>query len=798
MRVNVQWLRDWVDVEMDPQTLAEELTTAGLEVDAVLPVAGPLDGVVVGRIVELAAHPEADRLSLCVVDDGQARHEVVCGAPNAAAGLIVPYARVGARLPDGRLIEAAEFRGATSNGMLCSARELGISDDASGLLVLDAQAPPGTPLADWLALDDAVLDIDLTPNRGDCFSVIGIAREIAAFRGRPMRTPMLQAVPAGVDATFAVELENASACPRFAGRVIRALRSGGRSPDWMQERLRRAGLRPIHPVVDVTNYVMLELGQPLHAYRLDRLSGRIVVRSAKPGEPLTLLDGSEIELDKDTLVIADESGAIGLAGIMGGDGTAVDENTEHVFLESAFFAPEGIHGRARRYGLQTDASTRFERGVDPGGQERAIERATELLMSIAGGEAGPVQVAESIPDVPKPVPVRLRQARLEKLLGMELEPAAVEALLRRLEMDPQRNGDGWSVVPPPFRFDIAIEEDLVEEVGRMVGYDNVPVTPEETPTRPGTASEQHVDGDAVSDLLVARGYSEVITYSFIDERAQREVDPQRAAVRLANPIASDMNVMRSTLWPGLLDVAVRNMARQQPGLRIFEIGAQFAHGADAIRETAMVAGLALGRQWPEHWDLDARDVDFFDVKADIEALLKLTRRQAQFRHEADRHPALHPGRSARIMMQDRAVGWLGSLHPGLQQRYELRKPAILFSLELDALFDADVPASRAISKFPAVRRDLAVVVDEGVAVQSLVELVRSNAGASLESIAVFDLYRGEHIGKNRKSVGLGLILRDQSRTLTDEDADRTVQSVARSLEQEFGGRIRTQGTDTGQ
>ena len=798
MRVNVQWLRDWVDLEMDPRTLAHQLTTAGLEVDAVLPVAGSLDGVVVGRIVELAPHPQADRLSRCVVDDGEARHEVVCGARNAAAGLTVPYARIGARLPGGTLVAAAEFRGVISNGMLCSARELELSDDASGLLVLDAEAPPGTPLADWLGLDDAVLDIDLTPNRGDCFSVIGIAREIAAFGGREMHAPSLDPVPARIDATFGVELDNASACPRFAGRVIRGLRTAGRSPDWMQERLRRAGLRPIHPVVDVTNYVMLELGQPLHAYRLDRLSGRIIVRSASAGEPLTLLDGREVRLDEDTLVIADESGAIGLAGIMGGAGTAVDEQTQHVFLESAFFAPEGILGRARRYALQTDASTRFERGVDPGGQERAIERATELLLSIAGGQAGPVEVTESLPDVPKPVPVRLRHGRLEKLLGMELEPADVEALLRRLEMDPRLNGDGWSVVPPAFRFDIAIEEDLVEEVGRMVGYDNVPVTPEEISTRLGTATEQHVDGDAVQDLLVGRGYSEVITYSFIDERAQRDIDPQGVAVRLANPIASDMNVMRSTLWPSLLDVATRNMARQQPGLRIFEIGAQFAQVADNIGETAVIAGLALGRQWPEHWDLDGRDVDFFDVKADVEALLKLTRREAQYRLETGQHPALHPGQSARIVNRDTTVGWLGCLHPGLQQRLQLRKPAVLFSLELDALFDAEVPASRAVSKFPAVRRDLAIVVDEAVAVQSLVELVRSNAGATLESTVVFDLYRGEHIGENRKSVGLGLILRDQSRTLTDDDADRTVQSVARRLEQEFGAKIRTQGTDTEQ
>lgn len=797
MKVNIQWLRDWVDIEVDADALADELTTAGLEVDAVLPAAPPLDGVVVARIAELTPHPNADRLSLCIVDDGEACHEVVCGAPNAAAGLAVPFAPVGARLPGGRLIEATEFRGVISNGMLCSPRELELSDDASGLLILDGQAPPGTPLVDWLELDDSVLDIDLTPNRGDCFSVIGIAREVAASGGRELSGPDLPTVPAAIEDTFEVELENAHGCPRFAGRVIRNLRAGARSPDWLCERLRRVGLRPIHPVVDVTNYVMLELGQPLHAYSLDRLTGRIIVRSAGQDERLTLLDGTQIVLDDDALVIADESGAIGLAGIMGGAGTAVDAATQHVFLESAHFTPEAILGRARRYGLQTDASMRFERGVDPAGPVPAIERATELLQAIAGGDAGPVQVTESPAHLPGAEPVRLRLSRLETLLGMRLQAGEVEAQLRRLVMHVQPEDDGWSVVPPSFRFDIAIEEDLVEEVGRMVGYDNVPVTPGASSIQLGTATEQRVDGDAVSDLLVARGYAEVVTYAFIDERANRAIDADAVAVRLANPLSSDMKVMRSTLWPSLLDAARRNMARQQPGLRIFEIGAEFADEPDNISETAVLAGLAIGRQWPEHWDLDARDVDFFDIKADIEAVLELTRRAAEVRFEAGAHAALHPGQTARILAGNETAGWLGSLHPRLLRHFDLKRTPILFSLELDAVLDAAVPAASPVSKFPSVRRDIAVIVPENVTVQSLVNAARSAAGESLESVAVFDLYRDERIGTGRKSVALGLILQSQSRTLAVGDADATLQSVAQCLEKEFGAQIRTERADSG-
>jgi len=796
LRVNVEWLREWVAIESAAEQLADELTIAGLEVDAVLAAAPELDGVVVAQIIELKPHPNADRLSLCTVDDGQARYEVVCGAPNVAVDLKVPFAAVGTQLPGHEPIQAVEFRGVNSHGMLCSAKELGLADDASGLLVLDLDAPIGASLKEYLKLDDTVIDIDLTPNRGDCFSVIGIAREIAAKRSLALSGPDIASVAPQIDETFAVELENDNGCPRFAGRIIRRLETGRRSPDWMRERLRRAGLRSIHPVVDVTNYVMLELGQPLHAYNLTKLVDGIVVRSAHKNERLTLLDRKDLELDENALVIADGSGAIGLAGIMGGASTAVESDTADVFLESAFFSPDAILGRARQFGLHTDASLRFERGVDPTKQERALERATMLLQSIAGGEAGPLLVVESKKALPRRKPVELAGSRLESVLGIELQAAEVERLLSSLGMKVESTGDAWNIVPPSFRFDITIEEDLIEEVGRMVGYDNIPITPGSGSVHLGTATEHRVEQDAISDRLIARGYSEVITYSFVDESLDQSIHPGVAPVRLANPISADMNVMRRSLWPGLLLAAQQNMSRQQPRARLFEIGVQFAIDQENISETNVLAGLATGRQWPEHWDLKDRDVDYHDVKSDVEAILSLTDRFKEFEFHAAAHPALNPGRSARIFKRTEPIGWLGSLHPKIQRQFDLKSTAILFAIKLDAAFEASVPNFQHYSKFPSVRRDLAVIVDEDISVQVLLDHVRAAAGALLNSVAVFDVYRGKGIDSSRKSIGIGLILQDASRTLVDGDADHIVESVTRRLEHELGATIRTSESDT--
>lgn len=792
MRVSIHWLQEWVDVDREPAAVAAALTMAGLEVDAVEPVAPALDGVVVAKVLDVEPHPQADRLSVCDVDAGAGRHHrVVCGAPNVRAGVAAPFAPVGTRLPDGRRIEAAAIRGVTSDGMLCSAQELGLSDDAAGLLLLDADAAAGTPLAAYLRLDDAVLDVDLTPNRGDCFSILGIARELAALHGTALHDPRPGTVTPNADARFAVELRAASGCPRFAGRVVRGVDGGRDSPLWLREKLRRAGLRAIHPVVDVTNYVMLELGQPLHAYDLPRLAQQIIVRYAEPGERLTLLDGKRVTLDPDVLVIADHSGAIGLAGIMGGESTAVTAATKDVFFEAAFFAPESMQGRARRYGLQTDASTRFERGVDFTLQERAIERATALLAEIAGGQAGPLVVQEISDALPRRDPIGLRHARLESVLGLELSATEVEAALVGLGMAVEAGNDGWRVRPPPYRFDLAIEEDLIEEVARRVGYDRIPATPGAVSSHLARASERYVDLESVADTLAARGYAEVITYSFVDRETEQRINPGTADVDLANPISSDMNVMRRSLWPGLLKTAHENLSRQQHRVRLFEIGHQFEHGEEGVLETNVLAGLAVGPQWPEQWAEPARDVDFFDVKADVEALLRLTGRDEEAVFEPDEHPALLPGQTARIKIAGSPVGWLGAVHPRLQREFDLRRPPLLFALQTEQAFAARVPQFDEYSKFPAVRRDVAVVVDESISVRRLLEHVRKAAGPMLRDAVPFDLYRGEGVDSSRKSVALGLILQDTSRTLTDEDAERTVQSVTRHLERELGATIRT-------
>jgi len=790
MRVNLEWLRDWVELGA-ADSVAADLTTSGLEVDAVESLVSVDPSIVVAQVLEVARHPNADRLSVCVVDDGAGRHQVVCGAPNVAAGIKAPFARPGSKLPNGKAIGAAELRGVKSNGMLCSAKELELVDDANGLLLLDADAPTGTSLAEHLKLDDAVLEINVTPNRGDCFSVIGIARELAARRNAALRGPAIPAVAATSKDTLPISLGAEARCPRFAGRVLRGLSRDARTPLWMRERLRRAGVRPLQPIVDVTNYVMLELGQPMHAYDLAKLEQRIEARLARQGEKLTLLDGRDVTLADDMLVIADARGAVGLAGVMGGQASAVSESTDSVFLESAFFAPAAIAGRSRRLGLHTDASLRFERGVDPAGQARAIERATALLLAICGGTAGPVSDVERRADLPKRPPVSLRRERLRAVLGVDVPAQQVATIFEELEMRAEATAEGWRVTPPAFRFDVGVEEDLIEEVGRMFGYDSIPSTPGAAVERLGVATEHAVDADRIVDLLAARGYAEAITYSFTDAALDALVTPGSALVELANPIASDMAVLRQSLWPGLINAARRNVANQRLRLRLFELGPQIAAEGQGVAQTAVVAGLALGTRSVEHWDGAGPDVDYFDVKSDVEALLRQSGAPQEFRFEPATHPALSPGRTARIMRGERAVGWLGALHPELAKRIDKKRTAVVFALELDALNPAVVPAFERYSKFPSIRRDLAIVVDGDVSADALTKAARAAAGDMLRDVVVFDVYRGKGVDSRRKSIGLGLILQDASRTLTDEDADQKMRSVMQKLEREFGATIRS-------
>ena len=791
MRVNLEWLREWVSIDLEPAELAERLTVAGLEVSSVEAAAPDFEGPVVAEITGVQPHPDADRLVVCEVDDGRKQHVVVCGAPNATSGLRAPFAPVGAQLPGGVKIGRAKLRGVTSDGMLCSGQDLGLSEESDGLLELAEDAPLGESIRDHLRLDDAILDIELTPNRGDCFSVVGIAREVAATQGLELEPPANVPVKAQSSATFNVTLEAEAGCPRFVGRLIRGISITATSPVWLAERLRRAGLRAIHPVVDVTNYVMLELGQPLHSYDERKLDTGIVVRLARKREKLKLLDDREISLDPDVMVIADSSGAIGLAGIMGGNSTAVDAQTQDIFLEAAYFSPPAMAGRARRLGLQTDAATRFERGVDPENQARAIERATALLVEIVGGEPGPIVETKLSDHLAANEPILLRHDRLQAILGLDVDTESVEHILKILAMDVTQHKGGWRVTPPGFRFDLRVEEDLFEEVARMIGYDNIPVTPELSAGHLGTATESRVTEDRLADLLAARGYSEIISYSFVDEELENAINPGTAMAKLANPISKDLSVMRRSLWPGLLKTATQNLSRQQNRMRLFEMGAQFSVVANKIVETHVLAGLVAGSRWPEHWDFDATAADFFDVKGDIEAIFQLTGRLDELQFSPTEHPALRPGQTARLRLAGEHIGWLGALHPVLEHRLELRTNVILFALRLEETLQSALPNFRAYSKFPSVRRDIAVVVDENISVDRIIESVRENAGDMLQNVMIFDVYRGKGIDSSLKSVALGLILQDTSRTLTDADADHTVSSVTEHLGRALGATIRT-------
>ena len=793
MKINLEWLREWVEFESSADVLADELTVAGLEVDGVARAAPSLAGIVVAEVRGVRPHPDADRLSLCAVFDGTSELEIVCGAPNVRDGVKVPLAPVGVRLPGGQKIRAAKIRGVASNGMLCSGRELGLNDDVDGLLILDGDAAVGEPLEKHLRLPDHVVDIDLTPNRGDCFSVIGVARELAARRDGEVIGPTAGAVGAVIDDVHEPRLEAPEDCPRFATRIVRGIDPDARTPDWIRERLRRAGMRSISPVVDVTNYVMWELGQPLHAYDETRVTGTLRARRAAAGEKVTLLDGANVDLADDVLVIADDSGPVGLAGIMGGLSTAIDEKSVDVILESAFFAQRAIQGRARRFGLHTDASLRFERGVDPSGQVRALERATELLTAIAGGSAGPVAVTESNANLPDRGSVRLRHARVERVLGADVGASDIESWLTNLGMQLSPEEGGWNVVPPSYRFDIEIEEDLIEEVGRMLGYDSIVAVPGIAAVRLGAAPESRIEADEVADLLIARGYDEVITYSFVEPGAAAAASGLQApgpAVSLANPISRELSVMRPSLWPGLLRAAQQNLSRQRGRCRLFEIGTVFA-GTDEATEALVVAGIVAGPLTPEHWDGNERTADFYDIKSDVEAILAAAGSDRVVSWRPQVHPALGPATATELVIGGAGAGFLGHLHPELAREYDLGEGTVLFELRASPAFDAGIASYKGFPKFPHVRRDLAVVVDDSIDAAELTEVVERELGERLARTIIFDEYRGKTLDSGRKSVGLGLILQDASRTLTDADADEMLAAATVRLEQEFGATIRT-------
>jgi phenylalanyl-tRNA synthetase beta chain len=715
---------------------------------------------------------------------------IVCGAANVREGLKVPAAVVGARLPGDFKIKKAKLRGVPSFGMLCSASELGLAESSEGLMELPAGAPVGEDFRQYMQLDDVTIELGLTPNRGDCLSIAGIARETGVLNQCEVRGPQIEAVAAGSDETLSIDVEASGDCPRYIGRIIRGIDVKAETPQWMQERLRRSGVRSLGPVVDVTNYVLMELGQPMHAFDLAKVNGGVIVRKAKAGEKLLLLNEQEVELDDDTLIIADQQGPLAMAGVMGGEPSSVGDETVDIFLESAFFSPDSIVGRARRYGLHTDSSHRFERGVDPQMAEQAMERATALLLDIVGGVAGPLEEVVSTDELPVRHGIHLRQQRINRILGADIAGSEVEDILQRLGMNIDRVEDGWHVVAPSFRFDIAIEVDLIEEIGRIIGYEQLPSTRPLGSLQMQPRPEGRIGRRELSDMLVSRGYQEAISYSFVDPKMQQHFDPQGEAIALANPISSDLSVMRTTLWAGLMPLLQHNLNRQQSRVKLFEYGLRFTKQHNDIKQENMIAGLAYGTVLPEQWGTETRKIDFYDVKADIESLLALTRRSDEFRFVAETHPALHPGQSARIYLGEEAIGWFGTLHPNLERALDLRGNTYLFEIKAEVLCDKNVAKFAEISKFPAIRRDLAVVVDEAVSADSVLECIRQAAPETLQNLKLFDLYAGEHIDSGRKSLALGLTLQAQSRTLTDEEVDAAIEQVVTTLGSELGATLR--------
>ena len=784
MKFSENWLRSYVNPPLTSEALAHALTMAGLEVEALEPVAPPFDKVVVGEVQSLAKHPDADRLNVCLVDVGAASPlQIVCGAANVHAGAKVPCALVGAALPK-ITIKQAKVRGVESFGMLCSEQELGLAEESSGLLLLPADAPVGASIRDYLALDDILFTLKLTPNRSDCLSVSGVACEVAAVTGSPLTPPAIVPVAVTHADTLAVDVQASAACPRYCGRIVHGVNAKAPTPAWMVQRLLRSGLRPISAIVDITNYVLLELGQPLHAFDLAKLDGAISVRMARAGEQITLLNDQTATLETDMLIIADMRHAVAVAGIMGGAETAVGENTQHVFLEAAFFSPDAIAGRARRLGLVSDSSHRFERGVDFAATSDCLERATQLLVEICGGAAGPI--TESVHALPERKPIRLRVSRVRKILGLDLTHSDIQALLGRLQLELHMQDEDFLVTPPTYRFDLVIEEDLIEEIARLYGYDNIPaIAPRarlDILPRPDAARP----AEQLRERLVARDYQEVVTYSFVEPGWEADLAGNTHPVPLKNPIASQLSVMRSTLWGGLVDCLRFNLNRKQARVRVFELGRVFSASKDGFEQPLRIAGLCYGSASPEQWGAPERGVDFFDAKGDLEALL--WPQTASF--ERASHPGLHPGQAACVTVGGVAIGWIGILHPKWVQQYALPQAPVLFELDLAAVLICPLPKFSEISKFQPIRRDIAVIIGENVTSSAMLAALREAAPEQVTELAIFDLYSGKGIDSGKKSIAFRILMQDTQKTMTDLEVDTVITRLTQVLSDRFGAKLR--------
>lgn len=794
MKFSELWLREWVNPAISSEALSGQITMAGLEVDGVEPVAGVFHGVVVGEVVECGQHPNADKLRVTKVNVGGERLlDIVCGAPNCRQGLKVAVATVGAVLPGDFKIKAAKLRGEPSEGMLCSFSELGISEDHDGIIELPADAPVGTDIREFLKLDDSTIEISVTPNRADCLGIIGVARDVAVFYQMPLTEPDMSPVAATITDVLPIDVQAPEACPRYLGRVVKGINVKAATPLWMREKLRRCGIRSIDPVVDITNFVLLELGQPMHAFDLSRIQGGIVVRMAQKDEPLTLLDGTKTKLNDDTLVIADHEKTLAMGGIFGGEHSGVNEETQDVLLECAFFNPLSITGRARRQGLHTDASHRYERGVDPALQHKAMARATALLLEICGGAAGPIIDVTSEKSLPKAVTIELRREKLDRLIGHHVADTQVTDILTRLGCQVAQKGDHWTAVAPSWRFDMQIEEDLVEEVARVYGYNNIP----DVPVKANLEMTKHREADLslkrVKNLLVDRGFQEAITYSFVDPKVQSLLHPGEEVLILPNPISVEMSAMRLSLWTGLLTSAVYNQNRQQSRVRIFESGLRFVPDTQAnlgIRQDVMLSAVITGNKNEEHWDLARQAVDYYDLKGDLEAILELTGKLDDIQFKAEVNPALHPGQSAAIYLRGERIGFIGVVHPELERKLDLNGRTVVFELLWNKVADRVLPDAKAISRFPANRRDIAVVVAENVAAEDILVECKKVGANQVVGVNLFDVYRGKGVAEGYKSLAISLVLQDTARTLEEEEIAATVAKCVEALKQRFQASLR--------
>ncbi|MDC0589789.1 phenylalanine--tRNA ligase subunit beta [Porticoccaceae bacterium] len=791
MKFSESWLRSAVNPSISTEELVAQVTMAGLEVDAVESAAPEMSGVVVGEILSVEQHPDADKLRVCQVAGGGETAQVVCGAPNARAGIKVPFATVGAKLPGDFKIKKAKLRGVESFGMLCAQTELQLGDDDDGLWELPADASVGSDLIEYLELNDNIIEVDLTPNRGDCLSIRGLVREVGVLNKTAVLEQACAPVTASINDSISITLEAPEACARYVGRVVRNLDLRQPTPQWMQEKLRRSGVRSLGPAVDVTNYVLLELGQPMHAFDLSKIDGGIVVRMGRD-EKVKLLDDSDVVIDTQTLVIADQSKALAMAGIMGGDESAVGDDTTDILFESAWFNPLAIAGKARNYGKHTDSSHRFERGVDSELQVAAIERATALMLEICGGEAGPVVIQESAEHLPAPATIKLRDAHLAQQLGVVIGSAEIDDILARLGLTfVSRDDEGSTWVAPSWRFDIAIEQDLVEEVARIYGYNNLPTSTPTMALELQAKPERQQDLSIFRQQLVASGYQEAVTYSFVDPELQKLVDPETDGIALQNPISADMSVMRTSLWSGLLSTAIYNLNRQQNRVRIFEAGQCFVPGENGeLTQNMALAGLICGSRTPAGWTASKDKVDFFDIKGDLESVLALTGLAEQFSFSAAEHPALHPGQSAMLSRNGEQVGWIGQLHPKLQAQLDVSTPVYLFQVDVAKVSESRLPKFSEVSKFPAVRRDLAFLVDSQIASADLMSEARNAAGEHLVDLMLFDVYQSKDIDNKGKSLALGLTFQHASRTLTDEEINTAIDRVVKKLDNKFKAELR--------